>query len=173
MALKTLQDLFLDELKDVYSAEKQILKALPKMAKTAGSPDLRRAFENHLKQTEGQVARLDRIFEQVGEAPGRKKCKGMEGLLAEGSEMMEEEGERAVIDAGLISAAQRVEHYEIAAYGCLHSYAVLLGESRAATLLEETLQEEEAADQLLSKLAEGGLNEAALSAGTGSGEEEE
>ena len=140
MALKTLQDLFLDELKDVYSAEKQILKALPKMAKTAGSPDLRRAFENHLKQTEGQVARLDRIFEQVGEAPGRKKCKGMEGLLAEGSEMMEEEGERAVIDAGLISAAQRVEHYEIAAYGCLHSYAVLLGESRAATLLEETLR---------------------------------
>ena len=173
MPLKTLQDLFVDELKDVYSAEKQILKALPKMAKTAGSPELRRAFETHLKQTEGQVARLDRIFEQLEASPQGKKCKGMEGLLAEGTEMMEEEGEPAVIDAGLIAAAQRVEHYEIAAYGCLQSYAVLLGESKAASLLEQTLREEEAADRLLSKLADGGLNEAALSAGTGSGEGEE
>ena len=172
MALKTLQDLFVDELKDVYNAEKQILKALPKMAKAASSPDLRHAFETHRKQTEHQVARLDNIFELLGAPPGRKKCKGMEGLLAEGSEIMDEEGEQAVIDAGLIAAAQRVEHYEIAAYGCLQTYATLLGEPKAATLLEETLQEEEAADQLLSKLAEGGVNQAALSAGMDSREEE-
>jgi ferritin-like metal-binding protein YciE len=171
MALKTLQDLFVDELKDVYSAEKQILKALPTMAKAAASPDLRRAFETHRQQTEGQVARLDNIFEQLGESPRGKKCKGMEGLLAEGTEMMEEEGEQAVIDAGLIAAAQRVEHYEMAAYGCLQSYATLLGHAKAATLLEETLQEEEAADQLLSELADGGVNEAALSASADSGEE--
>jgi len=171
MAFKTLQDLFVDELKDVYNAEKQILQALPKMAKTAGSPDLRRAFENHLKQTEGQVARLDRIFEQLGVSSGRKKCKGMEGVLAEGAEIMEEEGEPTVIDAGLISAAQLVEHYEIAAYGCLQTYATLLGQSKAATLLEETLREEEAADRLLSELAEGGLNQAALEAGAASGKE--
>jgi ferritin-like metal-binding protein YciE len=171
MALKTLQDLFVDELKDVYSAEKQILKALPRLAKAAASPDLRRAFETHRQQTEGQVARLDNIFEQLGESPRGKKCKGMEGLLAEGTEMMEEEGEQAVIDAGLIAAAQRVEHYEIAAYGCLQSYATLLGHAKAATLLEETLQEEEAADQLLSELADGGVNEAALSASADAGEE--
>jgi ferritin-like metal-binding protein YciE len=171
MAFKTLQDLFVGELKDVYSAEKQILEALPKMAKTAGSPDLRRAFENHLKQTEGQVARLDRIFKQLGASSGRKKCKGMEGLLAEGADMMDEEGEPTVIDAGLISAAQRVEHYEIAAYGCLQTYATLLGQSQAATLLEETLREEEEADRLLSELAEGGLNQAALGAGATSGKE--
>jgi len=162
MAFKTLQDLFVDELKDVYNAEKQILQALPKMAKTAGSPDLRRAFENHLKQTEGQVARLERIFEQLGVSSGRKKCKGMEGVLAEGAEIMEEEGEPTVIDAGMISAAQRVEHYEMAAYGCLQTYA---------TLLQETLREEEEADRLLSELAEGGLNQAALEAGAASGKE--
>lgn len=173
MAFQTLQDLFVDELKDVHSAEKQILKALPKMAKTAGSPDLRRAFETHLRQTQGQVTRLETIFEQLGASPGRKKCKGMEGLLAEGTEIMEEEGEPAVIDAGLIAAAQRVEHYEMAAYGCLRAFATLLGQPKAAMLLEQTLQEEEAADQLLSKLADGGVNEAALSAGAHSGGEEE
>jgi ferritin-like metal-binding protein YciE len=172
MALTTLQDLFMGELQDVYSAEKQILKALPKMARTASSPDLRRAFEIHHKQTEEQVARLDTIFEQLGARPRRKKCKGMEGLLAEGTEIMEEEGQAVVIDAGLIAAAQRVEHYEIAAYGCLRSYAMLLGQSKATTLLEQTLEEEEAADQLLSDLADGGVNQAALSAGAGSGEEE-
>jgi len=172
MALKSLQDLFVDELKDVYSAEKQILKALPKMAKTASSPDLRRAFETHRKQTEGQVARLDTIFEHLGASPRGKKCKGMEGLLAEGTEIMEEEGEKAVIDAGLIGAAQRVEHYEIAAYGCLHAYATLLGQTKAATLVEQTLREEEATDQLLSKLADEEVNEAALSAGADKGEEE-
>ena len=171
MALKTLQDLFVDELKDIYSAERQILQALPKLAKTASSPDLRHAFETHRKQTEGQVARLDSIFEQLGASPRGKKCKGMEGLLAEGTDMMEETGEQAVVDAGLIAAAQRVEHYEIAAYGCLRSYATLLGQPKAATLLEQTLEEEEAADQLLSDLADGGVNEAALSAGADRGDE--
>ena len=164
MALESLQDLFVDELKDVYNAEQQILKALPKMVKNASSPELSRAFETHRKQTEGQVARLDTIFEELGVSPGRKKCKGMEGLLAEGAEILEKEGEEAVIDAALISAAQRVEHYEIAAYGCLRTYAALLGHSDAATLLGQTLKEEEATDEILSKLAEGGVNEAALSA---------
>jgi ferritin-like metal-binding protein YciE len=164
MALESLQDLFVDELKDVYNAEQQILKALPKMAKNASSPELSRAFETHRKQTEGQVARLDTIFEELGVSPGRKKCKGMEGLLAEGAEILEEEGEEAVIDAALISAAQRVEHYEIAAYGCLRTYATLLGHSNAATLLGQTLKEEEATDEILSKLAEEGVNEAALAA---------
>jgi len=172
MALKTLQDLFVDELKDVYSAEKQILQALPKMAKASSSPDLRRAFETHREQTENQVARLDTIFKQLGASPRGKRCKGMEGLLEEGSERVQDEGEEAVIDAGLIAAAQRVEHYEIAAYGCLQAYATLLGQEKAATLLEETLQEEEAADQLLSKLANGGINQAALSVVGESVEEE-
>jgi ferritin-like metal-binding protein YciE len=172
MALKTLQDLFVGELQDVYSAEKQILEALPMMAKTASSPDLRRAFVAHHKQTEDQVARLDTIFEHLGVSHRGKKCKGMEGLLAEGTEIMEQEGEPAVIDAALIAAAQRVEHYEIAAYGCLHTYATLLGQPKAATLLEQTLEEEEATDRLLSELADGGVNEAALSVGPGSGEEE-
>jgi ferritin-like metal-binding protein YciE len=172
MALASLQDLFVEELKDVYSAEKQILKALPKLVKNASSPELGRAFETHRKQTEGQVARLEAIFEELGESPGRKKCKGMEGLLAEGDEILGEEGDEAVIDAALISAAQRVEHYEMAAYGCLRTYATLLGQTKAATLLGQTLKEEEAADQLLSKLAEGGVNEAALSASEGSGDEE-
>jgi len=172
MALTSLQDLFVEELKDVYSAEKQILKALPKMVKNASSPELGHAFENHRKQTEGQVVRLEAIFQELGESPGRKKCKGMEGVLAEGEEILEEEGDEAVIDAALISAAQRVEHYEIAAYGCLRTYATLLGQTKAATLLGQTLREEEAADQLLSKLAEGGVNEAALSASEGSGDEE-
>jgi len=172
MALKTLQDLFVDELKDVYSAEKQILQALPKMAKASSSPDLRRAFETHREQTENQVARLDTIFKQLGASPRGKRCKGMEGLLEEGSERVQDEGEEAVIDAGLIAAAQRMEHYEIAAYGCLQAYATLLGQEKAATLLEETLQEEEAADQLLSKLANGGINQAALSVVGESVEEE-
>jgi ferritin-like metal-binding protein YciE len=172
MALKTLQDLFVNELKDVYSAEKQILQALPKMAKASSSPDLRRAFETHRKQTQDQVARLDKIFEQIGASTRGKKCKGMEGLLAEGTDIMEDEGEETVIDAGLIAAAQRVEHYEIAAYGCLRTYATLLDQPKAATLLEETLQEEEAADQLLSKLADGGVNQAALSVGAEGAEEE-
>jgi len=171
MSLDSLEKLFIEELKDVYNAEKQILRALPRMAKTAESPDLRQAFTKHLRETEGQVKRLERIFQELGHAPRGKKCKGMEGLLEEGKEILEEDGEPAVIDAALISAAQRVEHYEIAAYGCLRTYAQLLGYSTAEQLLQQTLAEEEAADQKLSQLGESGINQAAAVAGAGMEEE--
>ena len=172
MSLDSLEKLFIEELKDVYNAEKQILRALPRMARTADSPDLRQAFTKHLKETEGQVTRLERIFKELGQPARGKKCKGMEGLLEEGKEVLEEEGEAAVIDAALISAAQRVEHYEIAAYGCLRTYAQLLGHSEAEQLLQQTLEEEEAADKKLTELAESGINEAAFAAGSGVEEEE-
>ena len=165
MSLDSLNALFLDELKDVLNAERQILTALPKMAKAAQSQELATAFTDHLKETEGQVARLEQIFGLLNETARGKKCKGMEGLLEEGKEIMEEEGEGSVIDAALISAAQRVEHYEIAAYGCLRSYAQLLGLDQAVTLLEQTLSEEEAADEKLSNLADGGINASALAVG--------
>ena len=165
MSLDSLDKLFLEELKDVYNAEKQILRALPKMAKTADSPELQQAFTKHLKETEGQVQRLERIFQELGQAARGKKCKGMEGLLEEGKEVLEEDGEPAVIDAALIASAQRVEHYEIAAYGCLRTYAQLLGYSQAEQLLQQTLEEEEAADQKLTELGESGINEAAAAAG--------
>jgi ferritin-like metal-binding protein YciE len=163
MTAESLQDLFVDELKDVYNAEKQLVRALPRMARAASNPQLRRAFEDHLRQTEGHVTRLERIFKELGAAARGKRCKGMEGLIEEGKEVMEEH-EGSVLDAGLISAAQRVEHYEIAAYGCLRTYAELLGYTQAARLLQQTLSEEEAADELLNQLAEGGINQAAMSA---------
>lgn len=153
MKMEDLKDLFVDELKDIYSAENQITKALPKMAKTAKSPDLKKGFELHLEQTKGQIARLERIFEELGESPKGKKCHGMEGLLEEGKELMGEDAEPEVMDAGLISAAQRVEHYEIAAYGTVKTYAELLGMSKAAKLLDETLTEEKDTDQKLTGLA--------------------
>lgn len=165
MSLDSLNALFLNELKDVLNAERQILTALPKMAKAAESQELATAFTDHVKETEGQVARLEQIFGLLNETARGKKCKGMEGLLEEGKEIMEEKGEGSVIDAALISAAQRVEHYEIAAYGCLRSYAQLLGLDQAVTLLEQTLSEEEAADEKLSKLANGGINASALAVG--------
>lgn len=165
MSLDSLEKLFIEELKDVYNAEKQILKALPKMAKTAESPELEQAFTKHLRETEGQVQRLERIFKELGQTPRGKKCKGMAGLLEEGKEVLEEDGEPPVIDAALIAAAQRVEHYEIAAYGCLRTYAQLLGYSQAEQLLRQTLKEEEAADQKLTELGEGGINEAAAAVG--------
>ncbi len=167
MSLNSLNALFLNELKDVLNAEKQILTALPKMAKAAESQELATAFTDHLEETEGHVARLEQIFGLLNETARGKKCKGMEGLLEEGKEILEEEGEGSVIDAALISAAQRVEHYEIAAYGCLRSYAQLLGLDQAVALLEQTLSEEEAADEKLSDLADGGINESALAAGQG------
>jgi ferritin-like metal-binding protein YciE len=165
MSLDSLDKLFLEELKDVYNAEKQILRALPKMAKTADSPELQQAFTKHLNETEGQVQRLEKIFQELGQAARGKKCKGMEGLLEEGKEVLEEEGEPAVIDAALIASAQRVEHYEIAAYGCLRTYAQLLGYSQAERLLQQTLEEEEAADKKLTELGESGINEAAAAVG--------
>jgi ferritin-like metal-binding protein YciE len=171
MSLDSLEKLFLEELKDVYNAEKQILRALPKMAKATESPELEQAFTKHLKETEGHVQRLERIFKELGQPVRGKKCKGMEGLLEEGKEVLEEEGEAAVIDAALIASAQRVEHYEIAAYGCLRTYASLLGYSEAERLLGQTLQEEEATDKKLTQLGESGINEAAAMAGGGAEEE--
>jgi ferritin-like metal-binding protein YciE len=165
MALDSLQDLFLNELKDVLNAEKQLVQALPRMAKAAQSPQLQQAFTKHLRETEGHVERLERIFQSLGETARGRKCKGMEGLVEEGKEILEEEGQPEVIDAALISAAQRVEHYEIAAYGCLRTYAQLLGNSEADRLLQQTLAEEEATDKALTALGEGGINQAAMAAG--------
>jgi ferritin-like metal-binding protein YciE len=155
MMENALKELYIDELRDIYNAENQLTKALPKMAKAATSDDLRAGFEGHLEQTKGHVERLERIFKELGEKPTGKKCKGMEGLVKEGEEMIkEEELEGEALDAGLISAAQRVEHYEIAAYGCVRTYAKLLGQDDAAELLEQTLGEEKETDQKLTMLAE-------------------
>src|SRR5580704_7063822 len=139
MKENALRELYVDELRDIYNAENQLVKALPKMAKAATSSELRSGFEEHLEQTKGHVQRLEQIFNEMGEKASGKKCKGMEGLVEEGKEMIQEgELEGDVLDAGLISAAQRVEHYEIAAYGCVRAYATILGEKNAVTLLEET-----------------------------------
>lgn len=148
-----LKELYIDELKDLYSAENQLVKALPKMAKAASSEELRQGFEEHLEQTKEHVARLERIFEALDESPKGKKCMGMEGLVKEGSEVMGEDFEDAVMDAALIGAAQRVEHYEIAAYGTASEFANLLGESEHVSLLQETLQEEKETDEKLTELA--------------------
>ena len=149
-----LKELYLDELKDLYSAETQLVKALPKMAKAASSDELRQGFEEHLEQTKGHVQRLEKIFQALGESPKGKKCKGMEGLIEEGSEAMEEGYEGSVLDAALIGAAQRVEHYEIAGYGTVRSMAETLSEPDHASLLEETLNEEKETDKKLTELAE-------------------
>jgi ferritin-like metal-binding protein YciE len=148
-----LKEIYVEELKDLYSAENQLVKALPKMAKAATSEDLRAGFEEHLEQTKGHVQRLEDIFKTLGESPKGKTCKGMQGLVTEGSEMIEEEDEGEGLDVGLISAAQRVEHYEIAGYGCVAAYADLLGEEEAASLLRMTLEEEKETDKKLTELA--------------------
>jgi len=160
-----MDELFLNELKDVYNAEKQLVAALPRMAKAAQSPKLQQAITKHLRETEDHVKRLEQILQSLGEPLRGKKCKGMEGLIEEGKEILEEEGAPEVIDAAIISAAQRVEHYEIAAYGCLRTYAQLLGNSEADRLLQQTLAEEEATDKALTALGEGGINQAAVAAG--------
>ncbi len=153
--MKTLEDFLMDELKDLYSAEKQLTKALPKMAKAANSDELREAFEDHLKETEGQVTRLEKISKLAGgRALTGKKCKAMEGLIEEGKEVIEEDCTPEVRDVALIAAAQRVEHYEIAAYGCAKTYARLLGYTEVAELLEATEEEESAADEKLTSLAD-------------------
>jgi len=148
-----LREIYVEELKDLYSAENQLVKALPKMAKAATSEDLRAGFEEHLEQTKGHVQRLEDIFKTLGESPKGKTCEGMQGLVTEGSEMIEEEDEGEGLDVGLISAAQRVEHYEIAGYGCVAAYADLLGEEEAASLLRMTLEEEKETDKKLTELA--------------------
>ena len=171
MALNSMDELFLNELKDVYNAEKQLVAALPRMAKAAQSPKLQQAITKHLRETEGHVKRLEQILRSLGEPLRGKKCKGMEGLIEEGKEILEEEGAAEVIDAAIISAAQRVEHYEIAAYGCLRTYAQLLGNTDADRLLQQTLAEEEATDRALTALGAGGINQAAVAAGADSDED--
>jgi ferritin-like metal-binding protein YciE len=171
MALETLRDLFLNELRDMYHAEKQLVRALPRMAKAADSDELRQAIQKHHGETEGQVRRLERVFQSLGETAGAKRCQGMQGIVEEGKEILEEDGQEPVIDAAIIAAAQKVEHYEIASYGCLITYADLLGEREASKLLKQTLAEEEATDKALTQLAERSINQAAAAVGAESEEE--
>ena len=150
----SLKELYVEELKDLYSAENQLVKALPKMAKAASSDELRQGFEEHLEQTRGHVQRLEKVFQALEESPKGKKCKGMEGLIEEGAEVMEEEFEGSRMDAALIGAAQRVEHYEIAAYGTVCAFAKELRQTEQASLLTETLEEEKETDEKLTELAQ-------------------
>jgi ferritin-like metal-binding protein YciE len=160
--MEKLKDLFLDEIKDLYNAEKQITKALPQMAKKASSDELRQAFEEHLKETENQIQRLEKVFKELDMAPKGKKCEGIAGIISEGKEMMKEIDEPSLLDAALISAAQKVEHYEIASYGTVRTYAEMLNMENVANLLQETLDEESQANEKLTKLALNGVNEEAL-----------
>lgn len=158
MKLNTLRDLYVEQLQDLYSAETQLLAALPRMEKAATHPELKQAFQRHLRETEVQVQRLDQIFQMVGSKPGGHTCKAMQGLIAEGEEMSKMRGDPAAVDAGLIAAAQRVEHYEIAGYGCVRTYAAQLGEQQCAALLQQTLDEEGMTDKLLTQIAEQVIN---------------
>ncbi len=158
MQLKSMEDLFLHELRDLHSAEKQLTQALPKMAKKTEHPELRKAFETHLKQTEEHISRLETILEGMDKSPRGEKCKGMAGLIEEANGAMEDAKDPAVLDAALIGAAQRVEHYEMAGYGTARTYASMMGNKKAAQLLEKTLEEEKATDANLTKLAEGMVN---------------
>lgn len=162
MELQTLQDLYIAELRDLYSAEKQLIKGLPKVAKASTNPQLKAGFLAHLEETKVHAERLLKILKKLGKSERGPKCKGMEGLLKEGDEIIEEGKDREVRDAGLISAAQRVEHYEMAGYGCARTYAKLLGDRDGAKLLDQTLQEEGATDKKLTKLAETSINVKAM-----------
>jgi ferritin-like metal-binding protein YciE len=163
MEIDSLQKLYVEELRDLHSAERQIIQALPKMIKAAKSPDLKAGLEEHLDVTKEQLARLDQIFEKLGKRGTGKKCKGMEGVLADGKEVLEEDMEDDVRDAAIIAAAQHVEHYEMAGYGTVRTYAELLGDEQAVRLLERTLQEEESADEKLTEIAESRVNAEAFS----------
>ena len=169
----TLHDAFIDELRDAYDAEKQLTKALPKMAKAASSPELRDAFEMHLEETRGQVERLEEVFLSLDEKVRGKHCDGIAGIIEEGKAVMEEDFDDVTMDACLIAGAQRAEHYEMAAYGTLVAWARAMGHEEAAVLLQETLEEEKAADEKLSSLAEGGINQEAAEAAHPENEEEE
>ena len=158
MKIETLRDLYVEQLHDLYSAETQLVEALPKMAKAASHPQLQNAFQEHLTQTKTHVQRIEQIFQKLGTKPKNQTCKGMEGLIKEGSEMAKMRGDPAAIDAGLIAAAQRVEHYEIAGYGCVHAYAQQLGAQQDAQLLQQTLNEEGQTDKKLTQLAEQLIN---------------
>jgi ferritin-like metal-binding protein YciE len=169
----TLHDAFIDELRDAYDGEKQLTKALPKLAKAASSPELRDAFETHLEETRGQIDRLEQVFQSLGEKVRGKHCDGIAGIVEEGKAIMEEDFDEATLDACLIAAGQRAEHYEMAAYGTLVAWANAMGHSEAADLLQEILDEEKAADEKLSSIAEGGINQQAAAGAHGEDEEEE
>lgn len=160
--MATLEDLYMDLLKDLYSAEKQLVKALPKLAKNAQSSDLQNAFQEHLRQTEGQVERIERIFSEYGSSPRGKKCVGMEGIIEEGNELLKDNVDPEVLDAGLIAAAQKAEHYEIASYGTARAWAQRLGYHEAARRLQETLEEESMANEKLTRIAESHVNVQAM-----------
>jgi ferritin-like metal-binding protein YciE len=167
----TLHDAFIDELRDTYDAERQLIKALTKLARAATAAPLRDAFETHLEETRGQVERLEQVFESLGEKVRGKHCDGIAGIIEEGKSIMEEDFDDATMDACLIAAAQRAEHYEMAAYGTLIAWANAMGHREAADLLQENLDEEKAADEKLTGLAEGGINEEAASRAHGNDEE--
>jgi len=169
MKIKTMDDLFLAQIKDLYDAEKQLVKALPKMAKAASSQELRQGFQEHLDQTKGHVSRLEQIFDQLGQKASGTKCEGMAGLIDEGEEIVDEIEQSPLLDAGLIGEAQKVEHYEIAAYGIVKTFARMLGHGQAVTLLEQTLNEEKQTDQKLTQLAESMINEEAIQVGSSGG----
>ena len=168
----TLHDMFIDELRDTYDAEKQLTKALPKLAKAASNPKLRQAFESHLQETQAQIDRLEQVFESLDEKVRGKHCDGIAGIIEEGKSIMEEDLEETTMDACLIAAGQRAEHYEMAAYGTLVAWAQVMGHSEAAKLLQQTLDEEKAADKKLSTLAEGGINQRAADVAHPDDEEE-
>lgn len=168
----TLHDAFIDELRDTYDAEKQLTKALPKLAKAATNAKLRAAFETHLEETQGQIARLEQVFESLDEKVRGKHCDGIAGIIEEGKSIMEEDFDETTMDACLIAAGQRAEHYEMAAYGTLVAWARAMGHGEAARLLQQTLDEEKAADKKLSGLAEGGINQGAADAAHEDDEEE-
>jgi ferritin-like metal-binding protein YciE len=169
----TLHDAFIEELRDCYDAERQLTKALPKLAKAASSPELRDAFESHLEETKGQIERLESVFQSLDEKVRGKHCDGIAGIIEEGSAIMKEDFDESTMDACLIAAGQRAEHYEIAAYGTLVAWARAMGHDEAADALQETLDEEKAADEKLSSLAEGGINQEAAEAAHPGGEEED
>ena len=169
----TLHDAFIDELRDTYDAEKQLTKALPKLAKAATNAKLRAAFETHLQETEGQIARLEQVFESLDEKVRGKHCDGIAGIIEEGKSVMEEDFDETTMDACLIASGQRAEHYEMAAYGTLVAWAQAMGHTDAAKLLQQTLDEEKAADKKLSALAEGGINQGAADAAQSDEEEAE
>jgi ferritin-like metal-binding protein YciE len=168
----TFHDAFIDELRDTYDAEKQLTKALPKLAKAASNPKLREAFESHLEETQGQIARLEQVFESLDQKVRGKHCDGIAGIIEEGKSIMEEDFDETTMDACLIAAGQRAEHYEMAAYGTLVAWAQTMGHTEAAKLLQQTLDEEKAADKKLSGLAEGGINQRAADAAHSDDDEE-
>ena len=169
--MEALKKLLQDELEDLYDAEQQLVKALPKMAEASSSPELQQALKQHLTVTQNQVTRLEKVFEALGEKAKRKPCKGMAGIVSEGNEMLEEDLDDSTLDAAIISAAQKVEHYEIASYGTVRTLAQTLGNNEVAELLEETLEEEKEADQLLTQIAESSINSEAASEEEEGGEE--